>query len=151
MNRCQFHSTLPPEEVLGRLRSSTRPWSRLDGWTSRSTWFLKEQQKGPLRLIRTGRVRSYVYADLTLTGAEDGTDITASVGVSKLLCASGIAVTLLVALLILGSILLNGGWMNAVKTALQYGWLPLVLIWTEGFTRREIPGIVEFIEQQLLS
>lgn len=150
MKRYEFHSALAPEEVLARLRGKTRRWTRLDGWTSRSTWFLRERQKEALCLIRTGRARSYVYADLTLTGAENGTDITAFVGVSKTLYAGDIAATLLVVFLILDSIFLNENWMETVKTVLLYGWLPLVLMWTGGFTRREIPELVMFIERNLL-
>lgn len=77
MKEYKFHSSLPTEEIISRLRERTRPWSRWDAGSAVNTFFLKEQKNGLLRLVFKG-MRSYVFADLELVRIEKGTEITAT-------------------------------------------------------------------------
>lgn len=150
MKRYEFHSALPPEEVMDRLRRRTRPWSTLDGWTARSTWFLREGGLTPLRLIRTARVRSYVFADLTVTGNERGAEITVLTDVAKTMCASDIAVAFFLVLVALLRVCLTGSFLGALEVLIRYGWILPVMLWAGSLTRRELPELTKFVEDNLL-
>lgn len=148
MKTYEFHSVLPPEEITARLRERTRPWSRLDGLTARNTWFLQDRKSGVLRLILTGRGRSYVFVDLVLSKSADGTDITADVSTAK----TYILDVGLAAVLVLGFVCaaLLGDIPDGLKFLLQYGWVLPLTIWTGRVTRRQAPELVAFIEENLL-
>lgn len=150
MRRYEFHSALPPEEVMDRLRRRTRPWSTLDGWTARSTWFLRERGSARLRLIRTGRARGYVFADLTVTGNGRGAEITALTGVAKTLYASDIAVAVFLVLMALIRVYLTGSPLGALKVLVRYGWILPVMLWAGSLTRQELPELAKFVEDNLL-
>lgn len=150
MKRYEFHSALPPEEILSRLRGKTRWWFWLDGWISPNTWFLQRRKNGTIRLILSGRARIYVFADLTLTEAEGGTDIAASIGVEKTLYLDIIILLFLPAFLAILEIFLTGNPKAALTQLLLYGWSLVVLVWTISITRRQIPELGKFIEANLL-
>ncbi len=151
MKSYSFHSALPPEEIMARLRKRTRPWSRLDRWTARNTWFLREDGEGPPRLIRTGPARSYGFASLALTAAEGGTDIAALVGAAKTMCIGDIALTAMLAGMALIRVYLTGSPLGALEVLARYGWLVPVMVWMGSLTRRELPELVRFIEDNLLA
>ncbi len=151
MKRYEFHSALPPEEVMARLRERTRPWSRLDSWTARNTWFLRERGKEPPRLIRTGPARSYGFAGLTLTPAEGGTNIAALVGAAKTMHIADLVLAAVLAGLTLTRVYLTGSPLGALEVLARYGWLVPVMVWTGNLTRRELPELVRFIEDNLLA
>lgn len=148
MKTYEFHSVLPPEEITARLRERTRRWSRLDGLTARNTWFLQERKSRVLRLILTGRGRSYVFADLVLSKSVDGTDITADVSVAK----TYILDVVFAAVLVLGFVCaaLLGDIPGGLKFLLQYGWVLPLTIWTGRITRRQVSELTAFIEENLL-
>lgn len=150
MKRYEFHSALSPEEVMNRLRRRTRPWSTLDGWTARSTWFLWEGGSAPLRLIRTARARSYVFADLTVAGDERGAEITVLTGVAKTLYASDIIVAFSLVLMALLRVCLTGSSLGALEVLIRYGWILPVMLWAGSLTRRELPELTKFVEENLL-
>lgn len=143
-----FHSALPPEEITARLRERTRPWSRPDGWTARNTWFLQERADGALRLILTGRGRSYVFAGLTLLKTADGTDITADVNTAKTYILDVVFAVFLGLGLVCAALL--GDIFGGLKFLLQYGWVLPLIIWTGRITRRQAPELIAFIEEDLL-
>lgn len=147
MKTYQFHSTLPPEEIVSRLRERTRPWSRWDIWTARNAWFLR-QREGKMRLVRTGPGRSYIFADLTLADVTDGTEITAALNLSKTYTLDIIAVVLMASGLALAAALqeLWGG----LKMLVQLGWLLPISLWTGSLTRKQAPELLNFIEDNLL-
>lgn len=148
MKTYEFHSVLPPEEITARLRERTRRWSRLDGLTARNTWFLQERKSRVLRLILTGRGRSYVFADLVLSKSVGGTDITADVSVAK----TYILDVVFAAVLVLGFVCaaLLGDIPGGLKFLLQYGWVLPLTIWTGRITRRQVSELTAFIEENLL-
>lgn len=148
MKRYEFHSALPPEEITARLWDRTRPWSRLDGLTARNTWFLQEREDGVLRLILTGRGRSYVFSDLALSKSADGTAISADASAAK----TYILDVVFAAVLVLGFVCaaLLGDIPGGLKFLLQYGWVLPLTIWTGRVTRRQAPELVAFIEENLL-
>lgn len=143
MKTYQFHSTLPPEEIISRLRERTRPWSRWDVWTARNAWFLR-QREGELCLIHTGPARSYVFAELTLKGTPDGTEITAAVNVSKTYVADILLTVLMVLGLALAAVLQE--FWGGLRLLVQFCWLLPVFIWTGSLTRKHVPELVAFIE-----
>lgn len=147
MKQYEYHSTLPPEAVLSRLRSKTRWWFWLDGRFTPNTWFLQRRKNGTIRLILVGRARIYVFADLTLTEAEGGTDIAASVGVEKMLYLNMIILLFLPAFL---AILDTGNPKKELTLLFLYGWSLVVLVLTVSSTRRQIPELRKFIEENLL-
>lgn len=151
MKRYEFHSALPPEEIMARLRKRTRPWSRLDGWTARNTWFLREGGEGPPRLICTGPARSYGFAGLTLTPAEGGTDITALVGAAKTMYIADIVLAVMLAGMALIRVYLTGSLLGALGVLVRYGWIAPVMAWTGSLTRRKLPELVSFIGDNLLA
>ncbi len=150
MKQYEFHSALPSEEIMARLRGKTRWWFWLDGWLSRNTWFLQGRKDGTVRLILSGRARIYVFADLTLTEAEGGTDIAASIGVEKMLYLDIIILLFLPAFLAILEIFLTGNPKAALTPLLLYGWVLVLLVSTVSSTRRQIPELGKFIEENLL-
>ena len=148
MKKYEFHSALPPEEVTDRLRNRTRSWSRLDGLTARNTWFLQERKEGVLRLILTGRGRSYVFAGLVLSKSADGTDIAANVSTAKTYILDVVLTAFLTLGLLLSALLWDAS--GGVKWLVQCGWVLPLTIWTGSVTRRQAPELVAFIEENLL-
>lgn len=149
MREYKFHSALSPEEIAARLRKRTRPWSRWDVWTARNTWFWREKGKDQLRLIRTGPARSYVFADLTLAGSSDGTEITAVMSTAKTYLLDIVLVVLLVLGLVCMFYLRD--MISRPKYLLECGGVLLLLIWTGSLTRKQLPELVTFIEDNLLN
>lgn len=148
MKTYQFHSSLPTEEIISRLRERTRPWSRWDVWTARNAWFLR-QREGELRLIRTGPGRSYVFADLTLADVTDGTEITAALNLSKTYTLDIIVVALMVSGLALAAALQE--FWGGLKMLVQLCWLLPVSLWTGSLTRKQAPELLKFIEDTVHS
>lgn len=69
-----WETALTPRETEEALCHGARPWSRLDQWTARNTWFARVRPGG-LRLVRTGPIGGHVRADVALTAVGDGTRI----------------------------------------------------------------------------
>lgn len=147
MKEYKFHSALPPEEIISRLRERTRPWSRWDVWTARNAWFLR-QREGELRLIRTGPARSYIFADLMLADVTDGAEITAALDLSKTYTLDIIVVVLMVSGLALAAALQE--FWGGLKMLVQLCWLLPVSLWTGSLTRKQAPELVKWIEDNLL-
>lgn len=103
--RCALETALTPRETVEALCRGARPWSLLDRWTARNTWFARAQPDG-LRLVRTGPIGGYVQADAALTAVEGGTRIKMTVRLPA------------------GFFLFHG-----------FFWLALILlIWADGFS-----------------
>ena len=107
-------STREASEALCR---GARPWSRLDRWTARNTWFARADPCG-LRLARTGPIGGHVQVHVVLTAAGNGgtrVEMTAGLPVGFFLL-HGVFWLLLAFLL----------WADGVAPrTLCYAWLPL--------------------------
>lgn len=152
MKRYEFHSALPPEAILARLHTRTRRWTRLDGWTVPNTWFLREQKDGALRLILSVPGRSHVFAGLTLSKAENGTDITAMVSVARTYILEITLIVLFALGLVICALLRDTP--DRWNLLLCFGW-PLsfgmgMILWRGSLDRRRLPELVKFIEDNLL-
>lgn len=143
MKEYTFHSPLPPEEIVSRLRARTRPWSRWDAGSARNAWFLR-QREGKLRLVRTGPGRSYIFADLTLADAADGTEITAALDLSKTYTLDITVVVLMASGLALAAALQE--FWGGLKMLVQLCWLLPISLWTGSLTRKQAPELLKFIE-----
>ena len=74
VRRCVLETLLTPRETEKALCRGARPWSRLDRWTARNTWFARVRPDG-LRLVRTGPIGGHVQVDAALMAVEGGTRI----------------------------------------------------------------------------
>ena len=107
--RCVLETVLTPQETEKALCRGARPWSRLDRWTARNTWFARRLPAGP-RLVRTGPIGGHVRVDAVLTASEGGTRIEMTMRLPA------------------GFFLLHGIF-----------WLTLaLLIWADGFSARTL-------------
>ena len=107
--RCVLETVLTPQETEKALCRGARPWSRLDRWTARNTWFARVRPD-ELRLVRTGPIGGHVQVDAALTASEGGTQIEMTVRLPA------------------GFFLLHGIF-----------WLTLaLLIWADGFSARTL-------------
>ena len=116
-----WETALTPREASEALCWGARPWSRLDRWTARNTWFARADPCG-LRLARTGPIGGYIRADVVLTTAEGGgtrVEVTAGLPVGFFLLHG--AFWLALALLIWAD--------GASPRTLCYAWLPLFSLW----------------------
>lgn len=149
MKEYTFHSPLPPEEIVSRLRVRTRPWSRWDAGSAVNTFFLKKQGNDGLRLIRTGQIRRRVFADLTLERTSEGTEITATVGVARSCLDMISAIVLVVGLAVIG-FMLTLDIRTALRVLLEYsGFLVMIIginIWSARIDGKKVPELLKFIE-----
>lgn len=107
--RCVLETVLTPQETEKALCRGARPWSRLDRWTARNTWFARVRPD-ELRLVRTGPIGGHVQVDAALMASEGGTQIEMTVRLPA------------------GFFLLHGIF-----------WLTLaLLIWADGFSARTL-------------
>lgn len=72
--RCVLETVLTPQETEKALCRGARPWSRLDRWTARNTWFARVRAD-ELRLVRTGPIGGHVQVNAALTVSDGGTRI----------------------------------------------------------------------------
>ena len=135
--RCAWETELPPREASEALCRGARPWSRLDRWTARNTWFARADPGG-LRLARTGPIGGYIRADVVLTAAEGGgtrVEMTARLPGGFFLL-HGVFWLLLAFLL----------WADGVAPrTLCYAWLPLFSLW-QG---RTLTTLLPEVEREL--
>ena len=116
-----WETALTPRDASEALCRGARPWSRLDRWTARNTWFARADPGG-LRLARTGPIGGYIRADVVLTAAEGGgtrVEVTAGLPAGFFLLHG--AFWLALALLIWAD--------GASPRTLCYAWLPLFSLW----------------------
>ena len=107
--RCVLETVLTPQETEKALCRGARPWSRLDRWTARNTWFARVRPD-ELHLARTGPIGGHVQVDAVLTASEGGTRIEMTMRLPA------------------GFFLLHGIF-----------WLTLaLLIWADGFSARTL-------------
>lgn len=127
-------STREASEALCR---GARPWSRLDWWTARNTWFARADPCG-LRLARTGPIGGHVQVHVVLTAAGNGgtrVEMTAGLPVGFFLL-HGVFWLLLAFLL----------WADGVAPrTLCYAWLPLFSLW-QG---RTLTTLLPEVEREL--
>ena len=119
--RCVLETVLTPQETEQALCRSARPWSRLDRWTARNTWFARVRPD-ELRLVRTGPIGGHIRADVVLTAAEGGgtrVEVTAGLPAGFFLLHG--AFWLARALLIWAA--------GFSPRTLCYAWLPLFSLW----------------------
>ena len=118
--RCVFETAHPLQETEDALCRDARPWSCLDRWTARNTWFVC-RHPGALRLLRTGPIGGHVRADAVLTAVEGGTQIELTVGLPGSFFLFHGVFWLALALLV---------WADGPSLrTLWYVWLPLFSIW----------------------
>lgn len=150
MRTYEFHSALLPEEVTARLHSRTRRWD-LDSLISPDAWFLQERKDGAVRLIHT-KGRGYTFADLALSEAEDGTDVTATVSVTRTYILEITLIVLLAPGLAVCALLREGP--DRWNLLLCFGWPVLfgigITLWRRSQDRGQFPELVRFIEENLL-
>ena len=135
--RCTWETELPPREASEALCRGARPWSRLDRWTARNTWFARADPGG-LRLARTGPIGGYIRADVVLTAAEGGgTRVEVTGGLSAGFFLLHGVLWLLLAFLL---------WADGVAPrTLCYAWLPLFSLW-QG---RTLTTLLPEVEREL--
>ena len=135
--RCAWETELPPREASEALCRGARPWSRLDRWTARNTWFARRLPSG-LRLVRTGPIGGHVRADVVLTAAENGgtrIEMTAELpaGFFFLHGVFWLALAMLI-------------WADSFSSrTLCYAWLPLFSLW-QG---RSLTTLLPEVEREL--
>lgn len=82
MKQIVFSSALSPVEAASRLRTACRPWSQLDCWTARKTFFFREKG-GQFWVVRTGNIMGRVCGLLTFTPQEGGSQVAARLWVPR--------------------------------------------------------------------
>ena len=119
--RCVWETALTPRDASEALCRGARPWSRLDRWNARNTWFARADPCG-LRLARTGPIGGHVQVHVVLTAAGNGgtrVEMTAGLPVGFFLLHG-------VFWLLLAFLLWADG---ASPRTLCYAWLPLFSLW----------------------
>lgn len=91
-----------------------------------------------------------MFADLSLSKTESGTDITALMGIPKALQTVNIAVAALLILMALLHVCLTGSLLGALEPLVRYGWILPVMVWAGSITNRQMPKLSKFIENNLL-
>ena len=145
--KVSYFSTLSREEIFARISEKTRPWSRLDLWTARNTRFHRNLKSGEIRLIQTGKIRGYVFADLTVVPTGKGTEIEGTVKIPQTIYAANAAGCLI----ILSCILLTFFLGESILKFFPYLWLPVFFLWSTNRLRGQIPELGEFIQKILFS
>lgn len=133
---CVLETVLTPQETEKALCRGARPWSRLDRWTARNTWFARVRPD-ELRLVRTGPIGGHVQVDAVLTALEGGTQIEMIVRLpAGFFLLHGIF-WLTLALLI---------WADGFSArTLCYVWLPLFSLWQW----RTLTALLPEVEREL--
>ena len=135
--RCAWETELPPREASEALCRGARPWSRLDRWTARNTWFARADPGG-LRLARTGPIGGHVQVHVVLTAAGNGgTRVEVTGGLP-----AGFFLLHGVFWLLLAFLLWAAG---VAPRTLCYAWLPLFSLW-QG---RTLTTLLPEVEREL--
>ena len=131
-----WETALAPRDASEALCRGARPWSRLDRWTARNTWFARADPGG-LRLARTGPIGGHVQVDAALMASEGGTQIEMIVRLpAGFFLLHGIF-WLVLALLI---------WADGFSPrTLCYVWLPLFSLWQW----RTLTALLPEVEREL--